>query len=66
MRLVVGITGATGAPLAVRLLECLAEMPDVQTHLVMSRWARATIELETGRETRRRRSRRVRSAPTGW
>ena len=47
MRLVVGITGATGAPLAVRLLECLSQMPDVETHLVMSRWARTTIELET-------------------
>jgi flavin prenyltransferase len=47
MRLVVGITGATGAPLAVRLLEYLSEMPDVETHLVLSRWARATIELET-------------------
>jgi flavin prenyltransferase len=47
MRLVVGITGATGAPPAVRLLECLSQMPDVETHLVMSRWARATIELET-------------------
>jgi len=46
-RLIVGMTGASGAPLGVRLLEWLAEMPDVQTHLVMSRWARDTIELET-------------------
>ncbi|WP_277035728.1 non-oxidative hydroxyarylic acid decarboxylases subunit B [Actinacidiphila oryziradicis] len=47
MRLVVGMTGATGAPLGVRLLEALRELPDVETHLVMSRWARTTIELET-------------------
>lgn len=47
MRLIVGITGATGAPLGVRLLEMLAALPDVETHLVMSRWARTTIELET-------------------
>jgi flavin prenyltransferase len=47
MRLVVGMTGATGAPLGVRMLEWLGELPDVQTHLVLSRWARATIELET-------------------
>jgi 4-hydroxy-3-polyprenylbenzoate decarboxylase len=47
MRLIVGITGATGAPLGVRLLEVLAALPDVETHLVMSRWARTTIELET-------------------
>jgi 4-hydroxy-3-polyprenylbenzoate decarboxylase len=31
----------------VRLLEWLRELPEVETHLVMSRWARTTIELET-------------------
>ena len=46
-RLIVGMTGATGAPLGVRLLEALRELPDVETHLVMSRWARTIIELET-------------------
>ncbi|MEU9448929.1 non-oxidative hydroxyarylic acid decarboxylases subunit B [Streptomyces sp. NPDC048277] len=48
MRLIVGMTGATGAALGVRLLRSLAELPEVETHLVLSRWARATIELETG------------------
>jgi 4-hydroxy-3-polyprenylbenzoate decarboxylase len=48
MRLIVGMTGATGAPLGIRLLEHLAQMPQVETHLVLSRWARTTIELETG------------------
>ena len=48
MRLIVGMTGATGAPLGIRLLEHLAQMSDVETHLVLSRRARATIELETG------------------
>ena len=48
MRLVVGITGATGAVLGVRLLEVLGGLDGVQTHLVMSRWARTSIELETG------------------
>ncbi|MER7011564.1 non-oxidative hydroxyarylic acid decarboxylases subunit B [Saccharopolyspora sp. NPDC000359] len=52
MRLVVGMTGATGAPLGVRLLERLREMPEVETHLVLSRWARATAELETGLGTK--------------
>lgn len=47
MRLIVGVTGATGAPFGVRLLEMLRDIPDVETHLVMSRWARTTIELET-------------------
>ncbi|MEX2969625.1 non-oxidative hydroxyarylic acid decarboxylases subunit B [Streptomyces sp. C184] len=47
MRLIVGMTGATGAPFGVRLLEVLRELDGVETHLVLSRWARATIELET-------------------
>jgi flavin prenyltransferase len=47
MRLIVGMTGATGAPLGVRLLEALRELDGVETHLVLSRWAHATIELET-------------------
>ena len=45
MKLVVGMTGATGAPLGVALLEALAAIPEVETHLVMSRWAKTTIEL---------------------
>jgi len=41
------MTGATGAVLGVEVLRRLQECPDVQTHLVLSRWARATIQLET-------------------
>jgi flavin prenyltransferase len=52
VRLIVGMTGATGAVLGVRLLEQLSTMPEVETHLVISRWARSTIELETGRSAR--------------
>ncbi|MET9527311.1 non-oxidative hydroxyarylic acid decarboxylases subunit B [Streptomyces coeruleorubidus] len=48
MRLIVGMTGATGAAFGVRLLENLRELPEVETHLVLTRWARTTIELETG------------------
>jgi 4-hydroxy-3-polyprenylbenzoate decarboxylase len=47
-RLVVGITGASGAIYGIRLLERLRELP-VETHLIVSRWARVTIEQETGR-----------------
>lgn len=47
MRLVVGITGASGAIYGVRLLERLAEL-DVETHLCVSSWGRKTIEHETG------------------
>lgn len=47
-RLVVGITGASGAIYGVRLLERLSEL-DVETHLIATKWARVTIEHETGR-----------------
>ncbi|MEV5200071.1 non-oxidative hydroxyarylic acid decarboxylases subunit B [Streptomyces sp. NPDC053720] len=46
MKLVVAMTGATGAPIGVRLLEALKEL-DVETHLVVSRWARTTLAQET-------------------
>ncbi|MCL4744240.1 MAG: UbiX family flavin prenyltransferase [Burkholderiaceae bacterium] len=45
-RLIVGITGATGAIFGVRLLEAL-HGSDVETHLVVSKWAKQTIEHET-------------------
>jgi len=45
-RLVVGISGATGAIYGIRLLEALAET-DIETHLVISRAAEITIHMET-------------------
>lgn len=45
-KLVVCITGATGAIYGVRLLEMLAEI-NVESHLVLSRWAKVTIREET-------------------
>jgi flavin prenyltransferase len=51
-RIIVGMTGASGAVIGVELLRRLQPCPDVQTHLVLSRWARATIHLETGLSTR--------------
>ena len=47
-RLVVGVTGASGAVYGVRLLEVLKATP-VETHLVVSKWGRRTLEHETGR-----------------
>ena len=35
-RLIVGITGATGAIYGVRLLESLGQMPDMESHVVLS------------------------------
>ena len=46
-RLIVGITGATGAIFGVRLLEAL-KAAGVETHLVLSRWGQRTVEHETG------------------
>jgi flavin prenyltransferase len=47
MRLVVGITGATGAIYGIRLLEVLRGHADVQTHLVISAPGKRTIVEET-------------------
>jgi flavin prenyltransferase len=46
MRLIVGISGATGIIYGVRLLERLREA-SVETHLVMSRWGGRTLLHET-------------------
>jgi 4-hydroxy-3-polyprenylbenzoate decarboxylase len=51
-RLVVGISGASGAILAVRLLEVLAQIDGIETHLVVSPAARLTIRDETGRSVK--------------
>ena len=45
-RLIVGITGATGTILGVRLLQML-HGSGVETHLVMSKWAARTLTHET-------------------
>jgi flavin prenyltransferase len=45
-RVIVGITGATGAIYGVRLLERLREA-GVETHLVISRWGARTLQHET-------------------
>src|SRR6266702_1367032 len=47
MRLIIGISGSTGAIYGVRLLEVLHQIPDIEVHLVMSEGARTTISYET-------------------
>lgn len=47
MKLIVGISGATGIIYGVRLLERLREA-SVETHLVVSRWGGRTLLHETG------------------
>jgi 4-hydroxy-3-polyprenylbenzoate decarboxylase len=46
-RLIVGISGASGAVYGVRLLQVLQQVPEVETHLIMSNAARQTLTLET-------------------
>jgi len=46
MRIIVGITGATGVIYGVRLLERLRDA-DVETHLVISKWGARTLLHET-------------------
>jgi len=48
-RLVVGISGASGALYGARLLEVLHDAPQIETHLVVSKAAEINIEHETER-----------------
>ncbi len=47
MRLIIGMSGASGLIYGIRLLEILREMPQVETHLVLSEAARLNITVET-------------------
>lgn len=51
-RLVIAITGATGAVYGVRLLQVLQANPAVETHLVVSDAAVLTLHQETGMQRR--------------
>jgi 4-hydroxy-3-polyprenylbenzoate decarboxylase len=46
-RLIVGISGATGAVYGVRILEILSRIEDVETHLVLTKAGKMTIQVET-------------------
>lgn len=46
-RLIIGISGASGVIYGIRMLEVLRDVPDVETHLIMSSSANITIGLET-------------------
>ena len=47
MRIVVGISGSSGAIYGVRILQVLADIRGVETHLILSSGSRATIAYET-------------------
>jgi 4-hydroxy-3-polyprenylbenzoate decarboxylase len=46
-RIIVALTGASGAIYGVRTLEALRDLEDLETHLIVSKGARATLALET-------------------
>ena len=46
MKLIIGITGSTGAIYGVRMLEVLKKL-NVETHLIMSEWGAKCISMET-------------------
>lgn len=52
MRLILGMSGASGVIYGIRLLQTLRTMPDVETHLVLSRGAKLNIALETAWEVK--------------
>ncbi len=47
-RLLVGISGASGAPLAVALLRELQKIPQVETHVILSHCGELTLAQEAG------------------
>lgn len=50
-RLVVGVSGASGAPLAIELLQQLKYRPEVETHLILTKGGEMTLHQEAGMTT---------------
>ena len=50
MKIVVGVSGASGAIYGVRLLEKLRLQPGMEVHLILSRAGEKTLFLETGKK----------------
>ena len=50
MKVVLGVTGASGAPIAVRIAERLSEIEGIELHLVLSPAANRTLAHEIGAE----------------
>ncbi len=47
-RIVIGVSGASGAPLAVELLYQIKRCPQIETHLILTKGAEMTLWQETG------------------
>ncbi|NLX64168.1 MAG: UbiX family flavin prenyltransferase [Clostridiaceae bacterium] len=47
MRIIIAMTGASGAIYGIRLLSYLSKMENIEVHLIISSWAQKNIEYET-------------------
>lgn len=47
-KVIIGITGASGIIYAINLLKALRRVESVETHVVMSHWARENLKIEQG------------------
>lgn len=47
MKIVLGVTGASGVIYAVKFLETVKEIDNVEVYLIMSEWAKKNIKVET-------------------
>ena len=52
MRIIVGMSGASGVIYGIRLLEVLSEVEDCETHVVITNGAKLSITLETDRSVK--------------
>ncbi len=46
-RIIIGVSGASGAVYGIRALEILKDNPEIETHLILSQAGKLTIEIET-------------------
>lgn len=46
-RIIIGMSGASGIPIAIEVLRQLKAIPDVESHLIYTKGAELTIDLET-------------------
>lgn len=49
MKLIVGLSGASGVIFGIRLLEVLKQTPGIETHLIVSKGAETSLQIETER-----------------
>jgi 4-hydroxy-3-polyprenylbenzoate decarboxylase len=52
MRLIIGMSGASGVIYGIRLLEALQAVNEIETHLILSNGAKLNISLETDRQAK--------------